>query len=90
GPVDGHDQKALESAMQTAKNYAGPVIVHAMTDKGRGYAPARADEADQFHAVGVIDPETGLPLDPSTAQSWTSVFAEEIAEIADERDDIVG
>lgn len=89
GPIDGHDQKSLESALQTAKNYAGPVIVHAMTEKGRGYAPARADEADQFHAVGVIDPETGLPLDPATGQSWTSVFGEEIAAIADERQDIV-
>lgn len=90
GPVDGHDQKALESALQTAKNYAGPVIVHAMTEKGRGYAPARANEEDQFHAVGVIDPETGLPLDSAKGRSWTAVFGDEIAEIADERTDIVG
>jgi len=90
GPVDGHDQKAMESALLTAKNYAGPVIVHAMTDKGRGYAPARAHEEDQFHAVGVINPETGLPLGAESAKSWTSVFAEEIADIADERKDLVG
>ena len=90
GPIDGHDQKSLESALQTAKNYAGPVIVHAMTEKGRGYAPARANEEDQFHAVGVIDPESGLPLDSAKGQSWTSVFGDEIAAIADERQDIVG
>ena len=90
GPIDGHDQKSLDSALQTAKNYAGPVIVHAMTEKGRGYAPARANEEDQFHAVGVIDPESGLPLDSAKGQSWTSVFGDEIAAIADERQDIVG
>ncbi|MDN5667342.1 MAG: 1-deoxy-D-xylulose-5-phosphate synthase [Renibacterium salmoninarum] len=90
GPIDGHDQKSLESALQTAKNFAGPVIVHAMTEKGRGYAPARANEEDQFHAVGVIDPESGLPLDAAKGQSWTSVFGDEIAAIADERPDIVG
>ncbi|MCZ2403753.1 1-deoxy-D-xylulose-5-phosphate synthase [Paenarthrobacter sp. Z7-10] len=90
GPVDGHDQKAMEAALTTAKNYAGPVIVHAMTEKGRGYAPARAHQADQFHAVGIIDPETGEPLDAPGGKSWTGVFADEIADIADERSDIVG
>lgn len=90
GPVDGHDLKAVESALARAKAYGGPVIVHAMTQKGRGYAPARAHDADQFHAVGVIDPETGEAVDPGGVQSWTSVFASEIADIADEREDIVG
>ncbi|MEA5454285.1 1-deoxy-D-xylulose-5-phosphate synthase [Sinomonas sp. JGH33] len=90
GPVDGHDEKALEHALATAKNFAGPVIVHAITEKGRGYAPARADEADQFHAVGVIDPDTGQPVSAGGAASWTSVFADEIAAIADERPDVVG
>ncbi|WP_026554268.1 1-deoxy-D-xylulose-5-phosphate synthase [Arthrobacter sp. 35W] len=90
GPVDGHDQKAMEAALATARNYAGPVIVHAITEKGRGYAPARAHEADQFHAVGVIDPETGEPMDSPSGKSWTSVFADEIADIADERPDVVG
>ncbi|MHA7208212.1 1-deoxy-D-xylulose-5-phosphate synthase [Arthrobacter sp. MDT1-65] len=90
GPVDGHDQSAVEQALHLAKNYGGPVIVHAITEKGHGYAPARAHEADQFHAVGVIDPETGEPIDAAGQQSWTSVFANEIADIADERPDIVG
>lgn len=89
GPVDGHDQQALEEALSDAKNYGGPVIVHALTEKGRGYAPARADENDQFHAVGIIDPETGEPVSRGSARSWTSVFEEEITAIADERDDIV-
>ncbi|GAA1161423.1 1-deoxy-D-xylulose-5-phosphate synthase [Nesterenkonia sandarakina] len=90
GPVDGHDQRALEEALTDAKNYGGPVIVHALTEKGKGYAPARADENDQFHAVGVIDPETGEPVHRGGARSWTSVFEEEITAIADEREDIVG
>jgi 1-deoxy-D-xylulose-5-phosphate synthase len=90
GPVDGHNLQAMEHALSTARNYGGPVIVHAMTEKGHGYAPARAHEADQFHAVGIIDPETGEPTGSGGAQSWTSVFADEIAAIADEREDIVG
>ena len=90
GPVDGHNLQAMENALATAKNYAGPVIVHAMTEKGHGYAPARAHEADQFHAVGIIDPETGAPAEAGGAKSWTAVFADEIADIADERKDIVG
>ncbi len=90
GPVDGHDERAMEAALAAAKNYGGPVIVHAFTEKGRGYAPARAHEADQFHAVGIIDPETGAPVEAAGGKSWTGVFGEEIALIADERPDIVG
>ncbi|MFL4472654.1 1-deoxy-D-xylulose-5-phosphate synthase [Paeniglutamicibacter sp. MACA_103] len=89
GPIDGHNQAAVDQALQQARNFGGPVLVHALTEKGRGYAPARADEADQFHAVGVIDPQTGEPVSKASARSWTSVFGEEIADIADERKDIV-
>ncbi|GER23518.1 1-deoxy-D-xylulose-5-phosphate synthase 2 [Zafaria cholistanensis] len=90
GPIDGHNMAAVEEALAQARSYGGPVIVHALTEKGRGYAPARAHEDDQFHAVGIIDPETGEPVDRPDAQSWTSVFGQEIADIADERPDIVG
>ncbi|MBM7050689.1 MULTISPECIES: 1-deoxy-D-xylulose-5-phosphate synthase [unclassified Rothia (in: high G+C Gram-positive bacteria)] len=90
GPIDGHDQEAVIDALQAAKNFAGPVIVHAMTEKGHGYAPAVAHADDMFHAVGVIDPATGKGIKSSSAASWTSVFAEEIKTIADERADIVG
>ena len=75
GPIDGHDQQAVENALTAAKNYAGPVIVHAITEKGHGYAPARANEDDQFHAVGQIDPLTGEDVSTSTSESWTSVLA---------------
>ncbi len=88
GPIDGHDLAALESALQRAKRFGGPVIVHCLTEKGRGYRPAREDEADQFHSVGVIHPDTGLPVAASGAD-WTSVFGEEILKLGHEREDIV-
>jgi 1-deoxy-D-xylulose-5-phosphate synthase len=90
GPIDGHDQKAMEEALTQAKDYGAPVIVHAITEKGRGYDPARADVADQFHAVGQIDPETGEPLETTNAVSWTSVFADEIVSIAERDETVVG
>ncbi|QDB79425.1 1-deoxy-D-xylulose-5-phosphate synthase [Georgenia sp. 311] len=88
GPVDGHDLPAMEFALRRAKAFGSPVIVHAITEKGRGYTPAMEDVADRFHAVGVIHPETGLPVTPSRF-GWTSVFAEEIVEIARQRSDVV-
>ncbi|MFE0626363.1 1-deoxy-D-xylulose-5-phosphate synthase [Streptomyces sp. NPDC058864] len=88
GPIDGHDINALESALQRAKRFGGPVIVHCLTEKGRGYTPALQDEADRFHAVGKIHPDTGLPIAASGAD-WTSVFAEEMVKLGKERKDIV-
>lgn len=89
GPVDGHDVLAVEAALRSARAFGGPVIVHAMTEKGRGYVPAESDATDRFHAVGVIHPETGLPVVPSRF-GWTAVFAEEIVDIARSRSDVVG
>ncbi|QCU77889.1 1-deoxy-D-xylulose-5-phosphate synthase [Citricoccus sp. SGAir0253] len=89
GPINGHDQAELEEALADARNYAGPVIVHAMTEKGHGYAPAVAHQDDQFHAIGRIDPETGEPVASSSGPSWTSVFGDEMVRLADEREDIV-
>ncbi|GEB53498.1 1-deoxy-D-xylulose-5-phosphate synthase [Streptomyces cacaoi] len=88
GPIDGHDIAAVESALQRAKRFGGPVLVHCLTEKGRGYQPARQDEADQFHAVPVIHPDTGLPVKSSGAD-WTSVFGEEMVKLGREREDIV-
>ncbi|MFJ8859317.1 1-deoxy-D-xylulose-5-phosphate synthase [Streptomyces sp. NPDC102451] len=88
GPIDGHDIEALESALQRAKRFGGPVIVHCLTEKGRGYTPALEDEADRFHAVGKIHPDTGLPISTS-GLDWTSVFGEEMLKLGHEREDIV-
>lgn len=90
GPIDGHDIEALEHALKLAKKYSSPVIVHVMTQKGKGFDPAMLNEDDQFHAVGKIDPNTGESLEISGGVSWTNVFREEILKIADQRDDIVG
>ncbi|MFE5965940.1 1-deoxy-D-xylulose-5-phosphate synthase [Streptomyces sp. NPDC056463] len=89
GPVDGHDIAAVESALRHAQRFNGPVLVHCLTEKGRGYRPALEDEADRFHAVGAMDPLTCAPLAPSAGPSWTSVFGEAIAEIGAERPDVV-
>jgi len=90
GPVHGHDIGALVEVLEQAKSYGAPVIVHAITEKGRGYEPALLDEADQFHAVGQIDPVTGAAIQSGGAASWTSVFSEEIVKLADENPRLVG
>ena len=88
GPVDGHNIAAIEAALELAKDFGAPVLVHVITEKGRGHAPAILDEAEKFHAVGVVDPETGAPLAKS-GPSWTSIFSDEIVQIAKTRPDIV-
>ncbi len=88
GPIDGHDEHAVENALRHARGFKAPVIVHVVTRKGMGYAHAENDEADQMHACGVIDPETGLPTKAS-APGWTSVFSDELVQIGAKRRDIV-
>jgi 1-deoxy-D-xylulose-5-phosphate synthase len=88
GPVDGQDIAAVEAALRRARAFHGPVLVHCITVKGRGYAPAEADKRDRFHAVRVIDPQSGRPLS-TPAETWTDVFSAELVEIADERREVV-
>ena len=88
GPIDGHDFVALEKALAQAKQFGEPFLVHVITEKGRGHQPAIEDEAEKFHAVGVVDPTTGVPVSKS-ARSWTQVFSDELVEIGAEREDIV-
>ncbi|WP_433684174.1 1-deoxy-D-xylulose-5-phosphate synthase [Nocardia sp. CA-119907] len=89
GPVDGHDTVALEAALRRAKDFGGPVVVHVVTQKGRGYSHAENHVADQMHACDPIDPLTGRPLGGPKALGWTSVFSEELIAHAEKRDDIV-
>ena len=89
GPVDGHDITAVEFALTRAREYAEPVIVHVITEKGRGYTPAEEHVPDRFHAVGKIHPETGLPV-VAERFGWTAVFAEEILSLARGDKRIVG
>lgn len=88
GPIDGHDITELEFAFNRAKEYDHPVIVHVITEKGRGYKPAEDDEAERFHAVGIVNQETGLPIQNS-GRTWTQVFSEEIVEIAKNNQQVV-
>ncbi|MFV0374588.1 1-deoxy-D-xylulose-5-phosphate synthase [Microbacterium sp.] len=89
GPIDGHDLDSLEETLRQAKAYRAPVIVHAITEKGRGFDPARNDEADQFHAVGRIDPVTGEPLGTPGRAAWTEEFSRSLVEAGERREDII-
>ncbi|MBM3668802.1 MAG: 1-deoxy-D-xylulose-5-phosphate synthase [Actinobacteria bacterium] len=88
GPIDGHDEAEVEFALTRARDFRGPVIVHVITHKGHGYGPAENDESDRFHGVGVIDPDTGMPLTIS-GPTWTSVFSDALVGIGETRPDVV-
>ena len=88
GPIDGHDYEQVEQALQQAKKYAHPVIVHMITQKGKGYEPAMLNDDDQFHAVGQINPETGASLE-NVGASWTSVYGDELVKLAERNQRIV-
>ena len=90
GPIDGHDEAALENALHQAKHYELPVLVHVITEKGRGYEPARNDEADRFHSVGVIDPDTGLAVARTDAVDWADAFGADLVALAERDRRIVG
>lgn len=88
GPVDGHDIPAVEAALRKARAFGGPVLVHVITQKGRGYVHAEVDEADNFHGIGTINPETGLPLEIA-GRSWTDEFSDTMLALGSERADVV-
>ena len=88
GPIDGHDVLALESALRKARAFGGPVLVHAITKKGKGYQLALEHEADRFHAVERINPESGLPLQVK-GRIWTDEFSDAIVELGQRRADVV-
>jgi 1-deoxy-D-xylulose-5-phosphate synthase len=82
GPVDGHDLGEVEQALTAARNFGGPVIVHCMTEKGRGYAAAERHELDKLHQVrpGPVS---------KTGRSWTSIFSDELCAVGSQRSDVV-
>ncbi|WP_182906654.1 1-deoxy-D-xylulose-5-phosphate synthase [Microbispora sp. H13382] len=87
GPIDGHDEGAVEAALRRARGFRGPVIVHVLTRKGNGYTHAENHDEDCFHGPGPFDPLTGE--ERPKPHSWTNVFSEEIVKIGGERDDVV-
>ncbi|HET7529580.1 MAG TPA: 1-deoxy-D-xylulose-5-phosphate synthase [Mycobacteriales bacterium] len=88
GPIDGHDAGAVEDALRRARGFGAPVIVHCVTEKGRGYPPAEDDEADCLHGPGAFDPGTGK-VHAAGERKWTHVFGEEMLAVGRQRPDVV-
>ncbi|HJY46481.1 MAG TPA: 1-deoxy-D-xylulose-5-phosphate synthase [Propionibacteriaceae bacterium] len=87
GPIDAHDIPAVEKALQQAKQFPGPVLVHCITRKGNGFKAAENHEEDRFHAVGKINAKTGEAVGAASGQTWTDLFSEELLRLgsSDER-----
>ncbi len=88
GPIDGHDLGAVTKALEQARGFRGPVLVHCITQKGRGFRAAEEHEEDRFHAVGRIDEITGKALTTS-APSWTAAFSDALVTLGRQRPDLV-
>lgn len=87
GPIDGHDLEVLEATLERAKQFREPIVVHAVTEKGRGYEPALGDDSESFHGVGAFDLETGDPL--TRRVSFTDAAGSIISAIAEEHPEVV-
>jgi 1-deoxy-D-xylulose-5-phosphate synthase len=87
GPIDGHDYDVLVETLSDLRRFEGPVLLHVVTRKGKGYGPAEHD-AGTFHGVGVFDPETGA-ASKSSRKTYTHVFGETAVEIAARHPDVV-
>jgi 1-deoxy-D-xylulose-5-phosphate synthase len=88
GPIDGHDIEALQLALHRARDFRGPVLVHCVTQKGRGYPPAESDDAEQMHSPPAFDPTTGKPR-AAVSTTWTHVFGREMVVAGAQRPDVV-
>lgn len=88
GPVNGHNLKALGNVLRYAREFEGPIIVHAVTEKGRGFAPAATESPDLMHSTGVIDPVTGKSRKVA-GPGWTSAFSAELVRAGARRPDLV-
>jgi len=88
GPIDGHDLPLLMDTLTQARGLSLPVVIHVMTQKGRGYTPAEND-ATKWHGTGAFDIETGEPASSSSGLSYTSVFGKTLVEIAKENPRVV-
>jgi 1-deoxy-D-xylulose-5-phosphate synthase len=89
GPIDGHDLPSLLRSLKTVKNLRGPQLLHVITTKGKGYAPAEAAQIE-YHAVGPFDPQQGVvkkPASPPKKPTYTEVFGDWLCDMAaaDER-----
>ena len=87
GPVDGHDREEVENFLRRAARLGQPTVIHVVTEKGRGYAPALDDEVDRLHGVGAFDPVTGRPL--GSELSYTDVFGDALMRAGAQHPDVV-
>ena len=87
GPFDGHDVKVVERALRDALRLETPVLLHVLTEKGRGYGPAETDPEKRLHDTSAFDPETGPT--PSASRSWTAAFSDALGDAVERRDDVV-
>ncbi|MDD4237828.1 MAG: 1-deoxy-D-xylulose-5-phosphate synthase [Desulfotomaculaceae bacterium] len=88
GPVDGHDLKAMTTILQQAKSKKGPVLVHVLTKKGKGYRPAEKNP-DKFHGVGAFYVATGEVLKKSDTPSYTEIFGNTLMKLAHQDEKIL-
>ncbi|WP_366922457.1 1-deoxy-D-xylulose-5-phosphate synthase [Metallumcola ferriviriculae] len=88
GPVDGHNFTSLKSVLSSAKSIKGPVLVHVLTTKGKGYQPAE-ENPDQFHGIGPFNIESGKTVKTKGAPSYTQVFSDALRDIARENDKVI-
>ena len=86
GPVDGHNLMAVMQALESAKHAKGPVVVHVITKKGKGYRQAEQNP-DKFHGIGPFDTETGVPI-KSSGKSYSKVFGETVYSLAEKHADV--
>ena len=89
GPVDGHDIESLVRILREASKLSHPVIIHVLTQKGRGYKPAE-ERPDIFHGIGAFDIMTGKPLGGKAGPSYTKVFSDTLCRLARKNKRIVG
>nr|WP_289767257.1 1-deoxy-D-xylulose-5-phosphate synthase [uncultured Acetatifactor sp.] len=88
GPVDGHDINAMVATIQAAKRVEGPVMIHVLTEKGRGYRPAERHPA-RFHGTEPFDIETGIPSHPRTVANYTDIFSTVMCKLGQRDEKIV-
>ena len=88
GPVDGHDIGTMESVINDAKRVEGPVLIHVLTQKGKGYRPAERHPA-RFHGAEPFDIDTGIPAHPRTIANYTDVFSTVMCKLGQRDDRIV-
>jgi 1-deoxy-D-xylulose-5-phosphate synthase len=90
GPIDGHDIPGLETALRNAAEFDGPIVVHVLTQKGRGYPPAEDDDEKNLHdAPAVFDPASGPPVGWSAPKGYTQAFTDELIQLAHQHPQIV-